>query len=188
MIFNLNDLIIERYLKNNCTNVALVNNKILGRQQVFKEISEFNDTKGLLLASSFEKNTKITGFVFNKEKLVGYLEEYYTEKPYSYKQNEKILFLQHCEENIFLSKFGYINLDPATLNFFKDINIGFDKSLVIQINKISETMHFSYEQLFNNSYENIDLKYVEIIQNAFLSKNKDIIHNTFKEIYNSLSI
>lgn len=181
------DLSTIRYLKNNCTNVVLVKNNIINGEQVYKELSPFNDKLGLLLASSFPTNTKITGFVYDEnEKLLGHVEDYNTSSLYPYFENEQEIFKLHCKENIFLTKFDYYNTDPATINYFKDPTIGFDKSLVLQSNRITETTFESYKKLFDNSYTKIDIGNVHQIQQAIKTKDCKKLHEAFTKAYNNI--
>ena len=186
MSYNLVDLDIRRYLKNDNT-VVLVYNNVNGKEHVFKRLSEFNNELGLRLASAFYKNNNITGFVYDDNKLVGYTEDYITNRIYGYNQNEKGLFLQHCEENIFLTEFGYFNFDSATINFFKDINVGFDKSAVTKLVNINKKLANWYIIIFQTSYSSLDINYAVRIQEGILTKDNKKLNKILKEIYNEIT-
>lgn len=86
---------------------------------------------------------------------VGWLEAYSRNRKYRYFENEKEIFKLVCKHNIYLSQLGYVDLDPATINFFKGSNKLFDKSCVFPISHLRPESADAFPLLFNQSYRQI---------------------------------
>lgn len=124
------------------------------------------------------------GEIWDKGKIVGWLESYSRKRKYSrYFENEKELFKKICTHNIFLSKLGYVDLDPATINFFKGSKLLFDKSLVFPIShlKSSSIDCDCFAVHLRQSYKTINEEVVEKIVNAIKTYNPSVVEQAFKE-------
>jgi len=101
---------------------------------------------------------------------------------YGYFENEGVLFKIWCKHNLFLSKLGYIDFDPATINFFKPCNLHFDKSACMPILKISEGHADMFERLLTQSYRTIPESIIKKIKSAMVSRDSRRLEEVWNEI------
>ena len=85
----------------------------------------------------------------------GWYEEYDGSGLYVYFENERELFKLHCMHQRYLLKLGYIDIDSATINYFKPSNTMFDKSGVVPFLKFGKKHINRYFRLLNQSYRTI---------------------------------
>lgn len=135
------------------------------------------------------------GSIYDRGKFVGWLEEYNPHGTYAYKENERKLFLKMCEHVIFLAKIGYFDGDCATINFFRDNDLYFDKSAVFPISEINEEVYENFRGYgrgyyfihLTNSFSIITPEIEKIIYQALKSKDPIKIERAFNQIKNLLS-
>lgn len=73
-------------------------------------------------------------------------------KPFRYFENERQLFALHCGHQVYLAKLGYVDIDPATINFFRGSLWHFDKSCVMPIRRMRARHAAAYTRLLAQSY------------------------------------
>jgi len=122
------------------------------------------------------------GEIHDKGKVVGWLENYSLRKKYSYFQGEKELFKRFCIHSIYLSKLGYVELDPATINFFKGSKKLFDKNCVFPLSRLKETSLDSFLFLLWQSYKTVSEEIVDKIMRALKTKDLAIVQSTYEEV------
>ena len=138
------------------------------------DIYTTNDRVTLFIASSSPVSNGLTGFFGN-----GWLEEFSNSDIYKYNENEKELFKLHCDNEIYLAKLGYWDMDSATINFFKENNKLFDKSAIIPISIIDLKYILGYQKLLRQSYKTIPLIVQTKIETALFSKDPNKIMEAF---------
>jgi len=142
-------------------------------KKYFKKDKYVNKVSVFIAACSPVSNG-IAGFIRN-----GWVESKSEEEPYRYFENEEELFCLHCIHQVYLSKLGYWDVDPATINFFKGSNKLFDKSGVMPI-KETEQKHIDlYFILLNQSYRKIPETLKSKIRKALETKSPAKIEETF---------
>ena len=114
----------------------------------------------------------------------GWLEAFDGSDPYRYFENERELFQLHCEHEIYLARLGYIDIDPATINFWKPSNVYFDKSGVVPICDLPNPQpQPAYILLLRQSYKDPTVLHaVEAakIKEAFWSRSPTQLEEAFK--------
>lgn len=121
----------------------------------------------------------------------GWIEKYSTSKIYNDGENQLELFKQHCNNQIELAKFGFFDLDPATINFFKNNNKNFDKGAVIPIKQLDpvhwELPNGTYFKIINRCYIELnDSDILEKISKAMESRYPGKIIECYEEILNEI--
>jgi len=139
------------------------------------------------MASVSPVSNGLIGEIFENDKYVGWMEKYERSKPYRYFENEHELFKFFCEHQIFLAKNGYVDMDCATINFFKGSNKLFDKSQVYPICDITERQMRNFMINLNQSFKTITETEKEKMMLAFQSGDSRIIQKTFEEIKDELA-
>jgi len=134
------------------------------------------------MASASPVSNGLIGEIFKDDKYAGWMEKYERGKPYRYFENEHELFKRFCEHQIFLSKNGYVDMDCATINFFKGSNKLFDKSQVYPIRDITERQIRNFMINLNQSFKTITETMKKKMMLAFQSRNSKIIQKVFEEI------
>jgi len=121
----------------------------------------------------------------------GWIEKYSSNKIYKDGENQNNVFKLHCENQIYLSKVGFFDLDPATINFFKGCGKNFDKGAVVPIEHLVD-VHWkipggTYFKIIDRGYNKINSdKLKSKISNAMASKDPEKIKKCFEEIKNEL--
>jgi len=85
-----------------------------------------------------------------------------------------------CDHQVFLSRIGYIELDLATINFFKPSNIMFDKGGVIPIEKLNMKYTKGMWKMYEQSYNSLPPRIMETIMKEIESKDSIRIEEVFK--------
>lgn len=130
----------------------------------------------------------MTAEVFEGDVWVGWLEKFESHRPYRYFENEKDLFKLYCQHQIWLSKLGYTDVDPATINWFTKTNKQFDKSQVLPIKEAHPTsLNRSFRILFNQSYRQLDKDILDRIVEAFETRVPQTVERVFTEILAELA-
>ena len=112
-----------------------------------------NNRVSVFIASTSPISNGLIGFTKN-----GWTELFSNKIPFRYFENERELFSLHCQHQRYLYKLGYWDLDPATINFFRDSNKLFDKSDVMPISNITQYHIEGYKKLFLQSYNTISIE------------------------------
>ena len=128
----------------------------------------------------------LKGFIKDGDLVVGWVEDRSYSSIYLYCENEKELFKLICEHNIFLNKLGYVDLDCATINFFKEDNKMFDKGLNYHTSKINSddinSTSTNYKIHFNNSYRRLPKNYPDRIIDTLETRDNLKLENLFIEL------
>ncbi len=145
------------------------------------------------LAALSPVSNGLVGFVYEEGKCFGWIEEFLDGRIFRYFENEIELFKLHCIHQIFLSRNGHFDLDPATINFIKLGNgkiVNFDKGATHPISVLS-SYHWdlekgSYFKCLKQSYKEIGKDILSEISNAMSSKNSFEIEKTYQKILGEL--
>jgi SAM-dependent methyltransferase len=83
----------------------------------------------------------------------GWVEELIDDKVWRRGQNDRKIFRLHCKHNEYLARFGYVDLDPGTINFTRKDCLHFDKSGLAPIVTLQDAHVSLYKKLFRQSYK-----------------------------------
>jgi len=144
--------------------------------------SIWRDMNRIRIASCSPVSNGMIGEIYRGKVCVGWLENYSRRKKYRYFENEKELFKRVCQHNIFLSKLGYVDLDPATINFWKGSNKLFDKSCVFPIKSLIEESAGAFPLLFTQSYNTFSRDVGLQVASAIRTKDPVQVEKTFREL------
>jgi len=154
---------------------------------------EIENKEGIITAGVSPTSNGLFGFVYKEEKCLGWIEEFLEGKIYKYFENEIELFKLHCLHQIFLSKKGYFDLDPATINFIKKTNgkiVNFDKGATRPIASLNpdnwDLEEGSYFKCLRRSYKQINRNILSKISLAMATKNSIEIEKTYQKILEEL--
>ncbi len=194
-VIQFNELPVSKVLKDDKNSIVFLT-KRNGREMIAKVIK--NPGNDLRIRINIARLSPISngaiGSIYHKKRFIGWLEEFRNDEIYHYKENQAELFRLICNHNIFLAKLGYFDSDCATINFFKKDSKLFDKSLVMPIKKIDESVFHKFPGYdkgyyfvhLQNSYDIIDKKIQNHIYEALKSKDSNIIQTTFAKIKKEL--
>lgn len=111
-------------------------------------------------------------------------DELINETPYKFFENEKEILSLLCDYQIHLIDMGYIELDMATINFFKPSNKHFDKNGVIPVTALNDVTVDLFKMMFTNSYK--DYKLPETLVNSLHTHDTFLIKHEWKKFKESL--
>lgn len=146
----------------------------------------WRDMNRIRVAAMSPISNGMIGEIWDQGNMVGWLESYSRERKYRYFENEKELFKKICIHNIFLSKLGYVDLDPATINFFKGSKLLFDKGCVFPISHLQEKSIDLFAVHLRQSYKTINEKAVMKIVTAIKTNNPATVEKVFREVLERL--
>ena len=141
----------------------------------------WRDMNRIRIAACSPISNGMIGEIYDGGECVGWLEPYNKSRTYRYFQNEKNLFRRICIHNIFLSKLGYVDLDSATINFFKGSNLMFDKSCVFPIKHLKPKSINVFPILFKQSYKSIPERFGYQVAAAIKTGNSVRVEQIFRE-------
>jgi len=160
---------------------SLFMKKIVAKIIKFRE-PIWRDMNRIRVAAMSPISNGMIGEIWDQGKMVGWLESYSRRRKYRYFENEKELFKKICIHNIFLSKLGYVDLDSATINFFKGSKLLFDKSSVFPISHLQEKSIDVFAVLLRQSYKTINEEAVEKIVAAIKTNDPATVEQAFREV------
>ncbi len=140
-----------------------------------KDVFIDNKKMDVLIASFSPISNGLVGFTED-----GWYEVKSNSRLYVYFENEIELFKKICRHQIFLSKIGYMELDFATINFFKPSMILFDKGGVMEIGRINEPYLRGVDKMYSQSYNSIPEEIFQLILNTLKTKDSKRIEVVFK--------
>ena len=120
--------------------------------------------------------------IWDDGRYVGWLEDYHAEKPYRYFENEETLWQRHIRHQLFLLRNGLIDMDCATINFFRVSNLLFDKSVVYPAMIIPDR-HIDYYFInLNHSFRTISKSDQETLRRAMETRNSRQIEDVYRKM------
>ncbi len=161
--------------------------------KISKNFIFWNNKQRIKLASLSPISNGLVGFIYEEGKCLGWIEKFLNGKIFILFENEIELFRLHCLHQIFLSRNGYFDLDPATINFIKLENgkiVNFDKGATHSISILSsdnwDLEKGSYFKCLKRSYKKIKKDTLVEISNAMKTKNSFEIEKAYKKILGGL--
>ncbi len=126
----------------------------------------------------------IVGVVYDKGKLVGWLEKKISGRFFQFGENQIELFKMHCQHQIFLSRNGYLDFDIATVNCAEEKGkiVIFDKNQVNLIKSLEPYLIKNYFTYLKRDFPKIGEEIVELIRNAMATKDSVKIENAYKKV------
>ena len=154
---------------------------------------EEKNKERIKIASLSPISNGLVGFVYDGGKCLGWVEKCLNGWPFGYFNNEIELFKLHCLHQIFLSRNGYFDLDPATLNFIRKTDkkiVNFDKGATHSIHIMDSTNWDletgSYFKCLKQSYKKLGKDILSEISLAMATKNSVEIENAYQKILGDL--
>jgi len=133
------------------------------------------------IASMTPYSNGMAAEVYDGDDYKGWLEDYSPHTTLRYFEREHEVFRRFCEEQVFLSKLGYVDCDCATINWFTNYK-HFDKNAVYPIEMLKPTTADSFIVMLRNSYRTINPETQERIRKALHSKDSRIIEQIFTRL------
>ena len=169
--YNIKDIELGEIIKNDANSTTYSSDKII---KIYSKLSK-NTIK---IASLSPISNGLTGFVYDGEKCIGWIEDKLNGDLLQYKQKQRHVFKKICEHERFLARIGYFDIDMSMINFI-DMKL-FDKGAVIPISEITDDVIYKFEIMFRNSYDILDEEFIKKLKDIITSKDSQKIEKIYE--------
>lgn len=169
--YEMSDINLGKVIKNDANSTTYLSDKIT---KIYPEINK----NSIKIASLSPISNGLTGFVYDGEKCVGWIEDKLNGKLLEYKHKQNLVFKKICEHGRFLARVGYFDIDTSMINFI-DMKL-FDKGAVIPISEITENIVNYFDTMLRNSYDILSDEFITRLKDAIITKDSKKIEDIYE--------